>query len=174
MASLIKFPFIGLFVSFYIIIRGPLGVGKSTISKKLAQKLKGGHISVDSVLEEHGLDKVEGRCIPAKNFIKTNEIAIPEIKEMLTKGVVIIDGNFYHKEQIEHLIEKLDTKHYVFTLEASVEACIERDRDRPKTYGEETAIAVHTLVSEVEYGQTIETAHKTEEEVVEEILANLA
>ena len=47
-------------MSYIIIIRGPLGVGKSTVSKELAKKLKGRHIPIDKVLEENNLERKEG------------------------------------------------------------------------------------------------------------------
>ena len=94
-----------------IIIRGPLGVGKTTISKHLAERLKGIHIAIDKVLEKHELDKVKGRCIPLQNFIKANKLILPEINKTLAKGKsVIIDGNFYHKGQITHLLKNATQK----------------------------------------------------------------
>ena len=42
-------------MSYYIIIRGPLGSGKSTISKKLARILGAKCVHVDGILEKHGL-----------------------------------------------------------------------------------------------------------------------
>jgi len=69
-------------MSYYIIIRGALGIGKSTIARKLSRILNAGYISIDKVLEENGLDKVEpdAECIPAKNFILADEIILPEVK----------------------------------------------------------------------------------------------
>ena len=69
-------------MNYYIIIRGPLGIGKSTIAISLAKELNAEHISMDKVLEENGLDKVEpdAECIPAKNFILADEIILPEVK----------------------------------------------------------------------------------------------
>ena len=81
-----------------IIIRGPLGIGKSTISKLVADKFDGKYYSIDDILAEHGLDKrgKNEECISKKNFIKTNELALPRIKENLENGIyTIIDGNFY-------------------------------------------------------------------------------
>ena len=67
-------------MSYYIIIRGPLGGGKSTISEKLAQILDAKHVHVDEVLKKHGLDKIppDAPCVPAENFIKANEIVLPD------------------------------------------------------------------------------------------------
>ncbi len=158
----------------YIIIRGPLGIGKTTIAEKLAKKLKGEYISIDLVLEKLELDHIEGRGIPVRNFLKVNENIMPKLKETLSSGkLVVIDGNFYHKEQIEDLIKKLNFKHYVFNLKASLETCIKRDDNRKKVYGEQAVKDVYKLVSTFDYGVSINTENKTENEVVDEILRRI-
>jgi len=158
-----------------IIIRGPLGSGKSTISKKLAERLNAVYISIDAVLEENYLDKSNPDigCIPAKNFIKANEIILPEIKKQLKGGkTVILDGNFYYKEAIKHLIKELNFPHHVFTLKVPVDVCIERDRNRNKSYGEDAARAVHMLVSRFDYGVKVD-AIKPLNDILDEILIHL-
>lgn len=163
-------------MSYFIIIRGPLAVGKTTVSRQLTRILDGEYVSIDVVLEEHGLDRgdEEEGCIPAKNFIRGNRIIIPEIKRLLDNGkVVILDGCFYHREQIAHLKENLPYHHYVFTLKAPVDICIERDKGRDRVYGEGAAQAVHWLVSRFDEGTVIDTARKTLRETVEEITSLL-
>ena len=162
-------------MAYFVIIRGPLGVGKSTVSKKLADLLHGVYISIDSILEKHGLDKVENEeSIPIKNFLAGNDLVIPQIKQNMAKNTpVIIDGNFYHHEQIEHLIDQLPFEHFVFTLKASLETCIERDQNRDKPYGKDAATAVHSMVSRFDYGQTIDTQNLEEKGVIDEIFSFL-
>jgi len=163
-------------MGYYIIIRGPLGLGKSTISKALAKILKGAYISVDKVLEKNKLDKRDEKlgCISPQNFIKADKIILPEVEERLAKGkIIIFDGCFYHKEQIKHLIDNLPYKHYVFTLKAPLEVCIKRDSKRKRVYGEGAAMAVHGLVSRFDYGTIIDTNNKTEKEVIDEILTHI-
>lgn len=155
---------------YFIIIRGPLGIGKSTIAKELAKKFKGEYISIDSLLEKLKLDKIEGDCIPLKNFLKVNMFIIPKIKEKLNKKrIVILDGNFYHKQQIKDLIKNLKFKHFVFTLKAPLSVCIERDKNRKKAYGKEATIAVYNLVSKFDYGIVIDTKNKNINAIVKEI-----
>jgi tRNA uridine 5-carbamoylmethylation protein Kti12 len=146
-------------VSYYIIIQGPLGSGKSTISEKLANILDAKHVHIDEVLEKHGLDKMppDAPCISAENFIKANEIILPEVKKLLTNDkIVIFDACFYHKEVIEHIIQNLSFPHYIFTLKAPLELCVKRDSERNKTHGEDAAGAVHSLVSRFDYGTNID------------------
>ncbi|MDD4111129.1 MAG: (d)CMP kinase [Clostridia bacterium] len=42
-------------MSYYIIIRGPAGVGKTTIAKNLQDKLGADYISFDEILEKYKL-----------------------------------------------------------------------------------------------------------------------
>jgi tRNA uridine 5-carbamoylmethylation protein Kti12 len=158
-------------MTYLIIIRGPLGIGKSTMSKLLAKKINVEYLSIDKVLENNKLDKIKGECIPLKNFIEANNIVLPILKEKLKMKSVIIDGNFYHKEQIEHLTKEVKNKCLVFTLKAPLETCIERDKLRKNSYGKDAAKEVHNLVSRFDYGIIIDTDKKTEEQVVEEILS---
>lgn len=160
---------------YYIIIRGPLGIGKSTIAKALTKKLRASYISLDKVLADHGLDKRgDEPCIPARNFIKADEIVMDDVKKSLDSGkVVIFDGCFYHKEQLNHLEKELRYDHVVINLKAPLEVCIARDAGRTKSYGEGAAAAVHNLVSRFDYGINIQTQNKTKQEVIKEILANL-
>ena len=159
-------------MSYFIIIRGPLGVGKSTIAKKLADILDANYIAIDDVLAKHGLDKIDPKigCISSENFIKADEIILPEIKNQLENGkIIIFDACFYHKEHIEHLIQNLLHPNYVFTLKAPLKICIERDSKRQKGHGKDAATAVHNLVSKFDYGVVINTEDKTANQVIEEI-----
>lgn len=154
-----------------IIIRGPLGVGKSTVAKAVAEKIGGVYISVDQMLEDNGLDKtVEGEGIPLANFLKANEIIVQEAQQAHNQGTpTVIDGNFYFKEQMEELVKMLGDGVISFTLKASMETCITRDASRPKPYGEDAVRAVHMLVSAFDHGIIINTDTQTAEETIEAI-----
>ena len=159
-------------MTYYIIIQGPLGCGKSTISKALAKRIKAEHFAVDRILDEFNLtkDKEKG-FISQKSFFKANEIAVERAKKVLVDGKsVIFDGNFYWKSAISDLIKRLNYPHYVFTLKASVETCIKRDKERGKTHGEDATRAVFKKSTEFTYGIEIDTENKTANEVVKEIV----
>jgi tRNA uridine 5-carbamoylmethylation protein Kti12 len=162
-------------MAYYIIIRGPLGVGKSTIAQALTKRLRASYISVDDVLAENGLDVRGNRpCIPAENFIKADHIVLAAAKAALKNGkIVIFDGCFYHKEQIDDLERNLSGKHFVLTLKAPLELCVKRDSKREKPCGEAAAKAVHALVSRFDYGIIMDTKGKTAGQCVEEMLSHL-
>lgn len=163
-------------MAFYIILRGPLGIGKSTIAKKLSKILKAEYFSIDKILEKHNLDKIDekqGR-IPASNFIKADNLILPKINNLLKKGkIVILDGCFYHKEQIKHIENNIHARGYVFNLKAPLKTCITRDSRRKNYYGKEAAEAVHKLVSKFDYGTNINADNKYEEQVTNEILSKI-
>jgi len=158
--------------NYYIIIRGPLGIGKSTIAQKLAKILKAEYISIDKFLKENNLDRVNNN-LTAEDYIKANNLVLPKVKASLNKGtIVIFDGCFYFKEQIEHIKKNLKTfKSFIFNLKAPLETCIERDRKR--VYGAQAAKEVYELVSKFDSGIIINTNNRTEEEVIHKILNRL-
>lgn len=157
-----------------IIIRGPLGVGKTTIANELAKKLSAVNFSVDGALEKIGYKNIEGAGISIEDFIRVNNSMLPQIKQALEQSKpVIIDGCFYHKEQIEHLKENISASISVFTLKASIDTCIRRDKHREKSYGEDAAQAVHGMVSKFDEGTVVDTENMTTGEVVDKILSYL-
>ena len=160
-------------MTYFIIIRGPLGVGKSLVAKGLAKVLHAEYISIDTALDNHGLTKTDSDYT-SEDFIKSHEYIIPEAKEKLSQGkILIFDGNFYFINQIKHLIQNLDTDNVVFTLKAPLQVCIKRDRKRQQSYGKEATRAVYNLVSKFDYGISIDTNKKTIEKIIEEMLPHL-
>jgi len=160
-----------------LIIRGPLGIGKSTISKLVAKKLNGTYYSIDDILAKNKLDICDEKigCIPESNFIRGNELLLNSIKKDLRNNIsVVIDGNFYQKGALIHLLEEL--KEYepkVFTLKADVKICIQRDSQRKVPHGEGAAMAVHNLVSKFDYGFIVKNEDSNIEEKVNEIISKL-
>jgi len=159
---------------FYVIIRGPLGCGKSTISETLSKDLKGKHIEVDRVLDENQLteDKEDG-YISQKSFIKANEIIAKRSNELIRNGTpVVYDGNFYWESQIKDLIEKLDYPHYVFTLKCPLDICIDRDGRRDNPHGEEATRAVFDKSNSFDIGININVVQDINK-VIKEIKSHI-
>lgn len=159
-------------MTYYIIIRGPLGIGKSTIAENLSKKLKAKHFAIDKILDENNIEEWEEGYVSQKSFIKANEIAVQRAKKYLEKGIpVVFDGNFYFKSQIEDLIKRLNFPHYVFTLKAPLKVCVDRDNQRSKIYGKDAAKAVYKKSLEFSYGTIINTKNKTPSQTIKGILS---
>ncbi len=105
-------------MSYYIIIRGPAGVGKSTVSRLLSEKIGAEAVNFDKIMDDLGMDYVPGeKWIPLDKFLKADDAMLPKFQDELEKGNrLILDGNFYHMEQIEDITSKLHFPHVVFTL----------------------------------------------------------
>lgn len=159
---------------FYIIIRGPAGVGKSTIAKGLEKELKAHYISFDEVMSKHKIDVIEGDGISTENFLKANNLVLKEANENLEKGnIVIFDGCFYREDQVKHLLQNLPFKNYIFTLKAPVNVCFKRNNTRSRIMSKKAIQEVHNLVSKKDFGIVIDTTNKLKKEIVKEIIGTI-
>ena len=152
-----------------IIIRGPLGVGKTTVSKILTQNLHAEYISLDKIIDDNKLEGKDG--IPLENFLKANTIIHDIAKK--SKNSFIVDGCFYYQEQIDDLVKKFENNAIIFTLTSHVEKCIERDSKRSKVYGEDSARFVHMVTTKIQAGNEINNTDMTIEETVERIMEKI-
>lgn len=155
----------------FIVIRGAIGVGKTTIAKELETRLNGKYISIDEILDEHKLEDWEGGFISKGSFLKANEIAAGEAIKFLRGGhKVIFDGNFYWKEAILDLERRLiGYKGIVLTLIAPSEICIERESRRETNFGEEDTRKVYEKSNEFHYGTEID-ARNAPDRITNDIL----
>jgi predicted kinase len=138
---------------FGVIVRGPLGVGKTTVARLLARRIGGAYVSVDRILEEHGLWEA-GRL---SEFLRANAVAAREARPQLSRGTpVVFDGNFYWKSQISDLIERLAVPVQVFTLTAPLAVCVDRDRRRALSYGAEATAQVFSKATRFSWGVEVD------------------
>jgi predicted kinase len=154
---------------FFVVIRGPLGIGKSTVAERLAKEISATHISIDQILEDHNLWET-GHL---SEFLEANVFAIGMARGPLSGGTpVIFDGNFYWKTQLKDLIGALPYRAHVFTLIAPLSVCMERDRQRARPYGAEAARQVYSKATRFEWGIPIDAARPIDT-VVSEIALRL-
>lgn len=133
-------------MEYCIIVRGPAGVGKTTIAKELARNLNSDYFSFDEIMEINKLDTIVDDGIPSENFVKANKIILDLIRN---KERVILDGCFYRKEQIDHLLNNLKTKAHIFTLNADITKCSERNKTRINPLTDDDIKQVYNLVSRI-------------------------
>jgi len=153
-----------------IIVRGALGVGKTTVSKILAEQMCAEYVSIDRILEENNLDKGDG--IPVGNYLISNEIVSHLLQE--SEKSFIIDGCFYYQEQIDDLEQKINEDVQIFTLVSSVEICITRESKRNRVYGEDAARFVHMITNKVKAGYEIDNTDLSIEETVNRIVKQIS
>ena len=135
-------------VGYDLLIRGPWGIGKTTIARSLATKIAQ-VISIDQILEENDLWRT-GRL---SEFLEANSRAVDPARRRLKRGTpIIFDGNFYWKSQVEDLVRRLAFRHIVFTLKAPLWVCIERDSRRDRPQGVQGCREVYAKSTRFEYG----------------------
>ncbi len=138
-------------MSYYVIIRGPLGVGKTTISDALARSISADIISIDKIADKDW----DGGTVLL--YVRANRVAAERARRALARGTpVVFDGCFYWKTQISDLERRLPFPHEVFTLKAPLSVCIERDSGRKLVFGTEAAEQVYRKVTRFEYGVPID------------------
>jgi predicted kinase len=148
---------------FYVVLRGPLGVGKTTVAERSASDVGAAHISIDRILEERDLERWYGGYISQGSFLRANAFAADRARKFLERGTpVIFDGNFYWRSQVEDLLGRLDYPHYGFTLKAPFEVCIERDSRRAPPHGREAAREVYEKSTEFDWGIGLDAAYSVE------------
>ena len=158
-----------------MIIRGPLGCGKSTVAAFVAKMIGAEHLSIDQILDEGGLkcDWEEG-YISQKSFKEANTLAAVRANVALDKKKpVVFDGNFYWRSQMEDLLNKIKVQPYVFTLKASLATCIKRDSARTPPHGVDAATAVYQKTMSFEYGIGIDVEKNSAQQAANEILKYL-
>jgi len=158
-------------MSYYIIIRGPLGCGKTTIAKALAARLNANYISVDAVIDEHDLAAdLEDGFISQKSFMRANDFICEIAKPLLDANKpLVIDGNFYWQSQLDDLAKKLPNPHAIFTIDAPLDICKKRDAQRENPLGADAAEVIYKKTLSVEAGHKID-ATKEVEEIIKEII----
>lgn len=151
-------------MAYFVIIRGPLGVGKTTVALRLAKELSAEYISIDQILDDEGLWD-EGKL---SEFVAANKFAADRATASLAKGrPVIFDGNFYWREQIDDLVRRLSSPPFAFTLEAPLSLCIARDAGRASPHGPEAARQVFEKTGQVSYGIPIDASQPLDQTVHE-------
>ncbi len=155
-------------MSYYVIIRGPLGVGKTTISNALAKSIDADVVSIDEIADKDW----DGGSVHL--YVNANRVAAGRAQAALAGGTpVAFDGCFYWKTQIADLERRLPFPHEVFTLKAPLSVCIERDSHRELVFGAEAAEQVYRKVTRFAYGVAIDATQEIAD-TVREIRSHLS
>ncbi|MBI2629597.1 AAA family ATPase [Candidatus Pacearchaeota archaeon] len=158
-------------MSFYIILRGPAGSGKTTLAQRLTEIYHAHYISIDKVKSARGLKHSE----PEK--LEANKAVLQDARTHLSQGqIVIIDEVLYYKSQLSQLMNNLPFPHYVFSLKVPLEVCLARNVERrnngSRKMSDDDVKEVYDLVSKLNYGIEINTHNRSIEDSLTEIISH--
>jgi len=159
-------------MSFYIILRGPAGSGKTTLAQRLTEIYNAHYISIDKIKSTRRLKHSE----PEK--LEANKVVLQDAKNHLSQGqIVIIDEVLYYQSQLSQLIEDLPFPHYVFSLKVPLEVCLARNVERrnngSRKMSDDDVKEVYNLVSKLNYRIEINTHNRPIEDSLTDILLHL-
>jgi tRNA uridine 5-carbamoylmethylation protein Kti12 len=151
-------------VGFYVIVRGPLGSGKTALARRLTESLGGRYISIDQILDDHQLELWDGDYISEQSFLAANRFAVRRAEAGVRRGApVIIDGNFYWKSVLADLVTKLPYPHLVLTLKVPFSDCVARDAGRTHPLGLENVRMVFDKVTSFDCGLSLDATGSLED-----------
>ncbi len=162
---------------FVIIIAGPTGVGKTTLSKMLSRYYGCVYISEDEIAKEVFPDEYKDiEDYPDKVEIIAREL-FKRAKEIFSSGkCIVIDRINLEKEFIEEIKKTLHNNLILKVLLPPIETTIERDRKRGGWASGENAIKLFykkykelkPVIGEENY---IDNSYQTPEETFERLIA---
>ena len=119
---------------FCLVVRGPLGAGKTTVAHAVARRLGAHVVSVDDILEKHHLEIWDTRRdrVALASFLRANAIIARTVRSELGAGrSVVVEGNFYWREAVADLRRRVGRSVRILRLDAPLATCLNRDRGRP-------------------------------------------
>ncbi|MEK6963590.1 MAG: hypothetical protein AABX70_04130 [Nanoarchaeota archaeon] len=154
----------------YVLIRGPIGVGKTSVAKRFSNLLSldcypSFFIEFDRFRRELGIGEPTYLNKRVGTFL-----LVERMNQLIQKGSLpVVEGVFY-EGNMNHLRRNITGLALLIKLMAPLDICIERDQRRTYPRGVERVVPVwnslqHTVVSEV----SINTETRTIEEIVDDV-----
>ena len=160
-----------------VILRGPSGVGKSTVSRLVQEKSGINWTIIDVDKFKHYMPMKEGQSNRAQRTKIAHDVSQFFAKTMYENGYDVILEEMYKKKYNDSIVEFLQTNnmHYLKVfLTAPVELVIERARAREKEVSDEE---IRRHFSEIEvYSDdfVIDTTQYSSDEAAEVIISKLS
>lgn len=163
-------------MNYVVILRGPSGVGKSTISRIIQEKLGSNWTVIDVDKFKHYMPMKEGQSNRAERSKIAHEVSKFFAKAMYDKGYDVILEEMYKKDYNDSLIAFLsenDMKYLKVFLDAPIDLVVERARAREKDVPDDEIRRHFSEVEAYPDDFIIDTTKYSSEEAADQIIAQL-
>ena len=160
-----------------VILRGPSGVGKSTISRHIQDKLGVNWTAIDVDKLKHYMPMKEGQSNRAERSRIAHDVSKFFAKAMYDKGYDVILEEMYKKDYNDSLIEFLknhDMQYLKVFLSAPVELVVERAQAREKEVSDDEIRRHFSEIEVYDDDFVIDTAKFSSDEVANLIIGKLS
>lgn len=162
-----------------IVLVGMMGTGKSTIGRKLANKLNLQFYDSDKIIEERqGLSVRDIHDYRGEDYFKNLEVEV--ISEVLKYGVVILStgGESFLTEEVREIVKKSAVSIWLDTTPEVIHERVSRRNTRPLIDGNNRVEHIEQMIDErnsfyKESDIRIETGNMEAHFVVDSILVKL-
>ncbi len=159
-----------------IILRGPSGVGKSTISHLIQQKLGLNWTVIDVDKFKHYMPMKDGQSNRAERSKIAHDVSKFFAKAMYDKGYDVILEEMYKKDYNDSIIEFLQTndmRYLKVYLDAPIDLVVERAKARQKEVPDNEIRRHFSEVEPYEDDFIVDTTKYSSEEAVDLIIGQL-
>ena len=163
-------------MNYVVILRGPSGVGKSTISHIIQEKLGLNWTAIDVDKFKHYMPMKEGQSNRVERSRISHDVSKFFAKQMYEKGYNVILEEMYKKDYNDSLLEFLhtnDMRYLKVFLSAPIEQVLERAKNREKEVPDHEIRRHFSEVEAYPDDFVLDTTRYSREEIADRIIAKL-
>ena len=156
-----------------IILRGPAGVGKSTVAELLQKKLGENWVHLDIDKIKHTISETSS---PIRSEI-AHRVGKYFIEELLSNNFNIIVEEIFRENFYKELLSLIERSHssvHKFFLRADINTLITRNASRVKIKDHKTIQDLHSEIQPLEGEKILETSNYSTEQLAELIIKDLS
>ena len=157
----------------YILIRGPIGVGKTAVGSLLSDRLKNdGYNNFLLSLDKFRNENV-GKEVTYLNKKRAIELVVPKINDLISYNCIpIVEDVLYEQDMLFYLINNIEGNSLRIKLMAPFDICIKRDCSRKFPRGKVRVEVTWQMLQKDDPNEfRIETKDMSIEDVVNLILS---
>lgn len=159
-----------------VVLRGPSGVGKSTISKAIRRKLAVNWAIIDVDKFKHYMPMKEGQTNRAERTLIAHDVSNYFLSQMYSKGYNVVMEEMYKKQYNDKLVSFMHDNrisYFKVFLSAPVDLVVERAQKREKVVADDEIRRHYGEVERYDDDYEIDSTKYSSEEIADIIISQL-